>query len=313
MIILASTTEVLRARLAAAVATSQPTFSSAWGDSASSPVLGNTRGALNGTTNVNLVGSPAASTQRVVKGVYVYNADTASVTLTIEHYDGTNAYAIAVVTLPPGYTLCLDDQGLQVTSSVGEILSGSGGTVSSVGLAMPAIFTVSGSPVTTTGTLTAALATENANLIFAGPSSGGAAAPTFRAQVLADLPSGVAQLASANVFTQQQAVTPYRANISGAVTIDLAATAKSNNLHLTLTGNVTSFALTNPVDGAVYNFRFIQDATGGRTFSGFPSAFKFSGGTAPTFSTAANAVDFMSAEYGSTEATYMASFLKGMA
>lgn len=120
-----------------------------------------------------------------------------------------------------------------------------------------------------------------------------------------------AGLASANVYTRQQAITPYRANISGAVSIDLAATAHSNNLHLTLTGNVSSFALTNPVNGAVYNIRFIQDSTGSRTIT-LPSAFKFAGGTAPTFSTAANAVDFMSAEYGSTEGTYMASFLKGM-
>jgi hypothetical protein len=123
---------------------------------------------------------------------------------------------------------------------------------------------------------------------------------------------GLALLDQANVFTRVQTVTPYRANISGAVSIDLSATAKSNNLHLTLTGNVSSFALTNPSDGAVYNIRFIQDGTGGRTFAGFPSAFKFAGGIAPTFSTAAGAVDFLSAEYGSTEGTYMASFLRGM-
>ena len=123
---------------------------------------------------------------------------------------------------------------------------------------------------------------------------------------------GVALLADANVFTQVQSVTPYRANIAGAVSIDLSVAA-SNNLHLTLTGNVSSFALTNPADGAVYNIRFIQDGTGSRTFAAFPSAFKFAGGTAPTFSTAAGAVDFVSAEYGSTEATYMAAFSKGMA
>lgn len=269
-----------------------------------------------------------------------------------------------------------------------------GGTVTSVGLTLPAIFLVSGSPVTGSGTIAATLATQTANYVWAGPASGVAATPAFRALVPADLPvattsalgavqpdgttitisagvisavtggggtvtsvsvvsangfagtvatatttpaitlsttitgilkgNGTAISAAtagtdyvspsdANVFTNQQAITPYRANISGAVSIDLSATAKSNNLHLTLTGNVTSFALTNPVDGAVYNIRFIQDATGSRTFAGFPSAFKFAGGTAPTFSTAANAVDFMSAEYGSTEATYMASFLKGMA
>lgn len=125
---------------------------------------------------------------------------------------------------------------------------------------------------------------------------------------------GVPYLSSPNVFTAQQAVTPYRANISGAVSIDLAATAKSNNLHLTLTGNVTSFALTNPVDGAVYNIRFIQDATGGRTMPSLTGGvFKWTGGTGPTFSSAANAWDFMSAEYGSVEGNYACAFLKGMA
>lgn len=68
------------------------------------------------------------------------------------------------------------------------------GTVVSVGLSLPAIFSVTGSPVTTTGTLAATLATQTANLVFAGPTSGGAAAPTFRALVAADIPSHSAAL-----------------------------------------------------------------------------------------------------------------------
>jgi hypothetical protein len=64
------------------------------------------------------------------------------------------------------------------------------GTVTSVALSLPAsLFSVSGSPVTSSGTLTAALITQLANLIFAGPGSGGAAAPTFRALVAADIPN----------------------------------------------------------------------------------------------------------------------------
>jgi hypothetical protein len=47
------------------------------------------------------------------------------------------------------------------------------------------------SAVTTTGTLTAALANQSANVVLAGPASGSAAAPTFRALVNADLPAGV--------------------------------------------------------------------------------------------------------------------------
>ena len=123
---------------------------------------------------------------------------------------------------------------------------------------------------------------------------------------------GVALLDQANVFTRVQAVTPYRANISGAVSIDLSATARSNNLHLTLTGNVSSFALTNPSDGATYNIRFIQDGTGSRTFAGFPAAFKFATGSVLTFTTTAGGYDFVSAEYGATEGNYAASFNKGM-
>jgi len=63
------------------------------------------------------------------------------------------------------------------------------GSVTSVGLSLPSIFTVSGSPVTTSGTLTGTLATQTANKIFAGPSSGSAATPTFRTLVSADIPS----------------------------------------------------------------------------------------------------------------------------
>lgn len=71
-------------------------------------------------------------------------------------------------------------------------VSGSGvGSVSSVGLSMPSIFTVSGSPVTTIGTLTATLATEVANTVFAGPTTGADASPTFRALVNADVPSAL--------------------------------------------------------------------------------------------------------------------------
>jgi hypothetical protein len=65
---------------------------------------------------------------------------------------------------------------------------GGGGSVTSVGLSMPAEFTVSGSPVVAAGTLTAAKATQTANTVWAGPTSGAAAAPTFRALTPPDLP-----------------------------------------------------------------------------------------------------------------------------
>lgn len=66
---------------------------------------------------------------------------------------------------------------------------GGSGTVTSVGLVMPSQFTVSGSPVTTSGNLTAVFGDTLANYVFAGPPSGGASNPRFRALVAADIPS----------------------------------------------------------------------------------------------------------------------------
>ena len=63
------------------------------------------------------------------------------------------------------------------------------GTVTSVGLSLPSFITVSNSPVTSSGTLTGVLATQSATHVFAGPTSGGAAAPTFRALAATDIPS----------------------------------------------------------------------------------------------------------------------------
>jgi len=60
------------------------------------------------------------------------------------------------------------------------------GSVTSVGLALPAIFTISGSPVTTSGTLTGTLASQSANLVWASP-NGSSGTPTFRSLVLTDV------------------------------------------------------------------------------------------------------------------------------
>lgn len=61
------------------------------------------------------------------------------------------------------------------------------GTVTSVGLSAPSFLSVSGSPVTGAGTLALALASQNANIVLAGPTTGSAAAPTFRSLVGADI------------------------------------------------------------------------------------------------------------------------------
>jgi len=64
----------------------------------------------------------------------------------------------------------------------------SGGPVTSVGLSMPSIFSVSGSPITVAGTFAVTLASETANTVFAAP-NGTAGTPSFRTLVAADIPS----------------------------------------------------------------------------------------------------------------------------
>jgi hypothetical protein len=65
------------------------------------------------------------------------------------------------------------------------------GTVTSVGLAAPNIFTVSGSPVVSSGTLTLTAASQAANTVWAGPQSGSPGTPAFRALVDNDIPDGI--------------------------------------------------------------------------------------------------------------------------
>ena len=88
----------------------------------------------------------------------------------------------------PGEIAVTSDSAIFATPYYVSTHSGSG-TVTSVSLSLPSLFTVSGSPVTSSGTLTATLATQTANKVFSGPSTGSAAAPTFRSLVSADIPS----------------------------------------------------------------------------------------------------------------------------
>jgi hypothetical protein len=61
--------------------------------------------------------------------------------------------------------------GIVITPATNGVVVGNTG-VTSVALAVPSIMSVSGSPVTTTGTLTASLVTQAANTLFYGPPSG---------------------------------------------------------------------------------------------------------------------------------------------
>jgi hypothetical protein len=102
---------------------------------------------------------------------------------------------------------CLISGGAGVAPSWLSCSTGAG-TVTSVALAdasSTALYVISGSPVTTSGTLTETLATESPNFVLAGPASGVTAVqPTFRPLVNADIPtplSGIAISGAAGSFT----------------------------------------------------------------------------------------------------------------
>jgi hypothetical protein len=84
--------------------------------------------------------------------------------------------------------------GISVTGSwpdqtITNTSPSSGGTVTSVTQTVPSIFTITGSPITTAGTLAIGLTTEAAMTVWAGPVSGAAATPTFRALTATDIPA----------------------------------------------------------------------------------------------------------------------------
>jgi hypothetical protein len=118
-------------------------------------------------------------------------------------------------------------------------VSGSG-TVTSVGLSLPAsLLTVTESPVTISGNLVAELATQSANLIFAGPSSAGPdAVPTFRALTTDDLPTGI--LDSYTTDELSEGVTNLYHTDSRAVDAVVATLADSTSVDLTYAGGEIS-------------------------------------------------------------------------
>ena len=69
---------------------------------------------------------------------------------------------------------------------------------------------------------------------------------------------------------------------------------------ITLTGNITSFTISNPNPNSTYKLIIVQDATGTRTIGGFAGNFKFPAGIAPTLSAAANSVDVITFFYDGT-------------
>ena len=174
----------------------------------------------------------------------------------------TNPSAISFVKINADNTVTAESAATFRTS----IGAGTGnGTVTSVGLSLPSFITVSNSPVTTTGTLTGALATQTANTVFAGPTTGAAAAPTFRSLVASDIPT-LNQNTTGNAATAT--------NLSGG---------SGGQIHYQSAANTTAF-LANGTAGQLLQSNGSTNAPSWVASPGVPTGalFPFAGSSAPS-------------------------------
>lgn len=168
---------------------------------------------------------------------------------------GVLSAAAAPYTLPIASTSVLG--GIKVGTNLS--INGSGvlsaaGSVSSVALTVPGVlFSVSGSPITGAGTLALTLLTQTANTVLAGPTSGGAATPTMRALVEADIPTIAYTKLSYSGLTTGQVLRAISATAAAFGALDLANASAVSGILPSANGgsgiNNGSFTLTFPATG----------------------------------------------------------------
>lgn len=117
-------------------------------------------------------------------------ADVSALGTLTNNISGNAATTTAAAATPSLCSAGFAPRGVDVNFNASgcQAVSGGGGGVSSVGLSLPgAVFSVSGSPVTTSGTLTGTFVVQGANFMFAGPVSGASGVPGFRALTPLDI------------------------------------------------------------------------------------------------------------------------------
>lgn len=96
---------------------------------------------------------------------------------------------------------------------------------------------------------------------------------------------------------------PAVVTLTDATTIAVDASL-GNDFRVTLAGNRTMGAPSNPADGQAVTFEVVQDATGSRTLT-WDAAYHFGSGSAPTLSTAASATDLVAFRYSASKSGWL--------
>ena len=278
MIRLDNTVKKVQALLAGTVTANQLPITVFWSDKTASAYTGGmTAINTNNVTAVDICGAPGASTIRDIDTINVYNADTAAATITIRYYyDATPTYyTITKVTLASGDTLRYSHgEGWAVLDANGNVKLG------------------------TPASLISDDTTTNATYypVFVTSSSGSASTLKTSSSKLSYNPStGVLAFTNAFYLNANQTLTAAKRNGQTALTSSTSITPDFNNNNdftLTLAHNATLNNPSNLTAGQGGVIVITQDGTGNRTMA-FGTYYKFEGGTAPTLTTTANAVDVL--------------------
>jgi hypothetical protein len=188
--------------------------------------------------------------------------------------------------------------------------SAGSGTVTSVGMTTSGVLYNVNTTITTSGTFSLTLLTQNANLIFAGPSTGGATTPSFRSLVTADMPSTVVLNNQSNTITNT-------ANTSVLSLVSSNASFTGDALTVNVSGNSVSpynlFKLTSTLSGTSTDKLVVSKEGMLRVHVGTASMI-----TAPTYSIAhfvsnigASASVIVTDTYGTIGAGYMGRRARG--
>jgi len=179
---------------------------------------------------------------------------------------------------PSGSNVLVNDLDFDSTYDIMNCASGTFTSLTVNGVTVDAVAAAAAASASAAATSESNAATSETN---AAASAASAAADAAAVDV---------NLSQTNVFTAAQvASTQTNASATGSVTLDFDT---YNNFILTLTGSLT---LANPTTENIGQAGFIclkQDATGSRTLT-LGSQYLTSGGTAPTLSTSANAIDLL--------------------
>ena len=171
-----------------------------------------------------------------------------------------------------------------------NIVPGSGGTVTNIATAGMA----SGGAITSTGTITVSINGQSslgASPVAADELAVYDASATAHKKITTTQLFGSTELtATAREYTKTQNFDMTTLSDGANISWDLSQNQVAS---VTLAGNRTLDAPSNQVAGATYILIVKQDGTGSRTLNTSASAYKFPGGTEPTLSTGANAVDIL--------------------